>query len=514
MAGTSIDAETLWQLAEARCAVTPEGVFGIDDQGRSWSFSELRARALSVAAALAARGIGPGVPVSWSLPTRLEAAALALGLARLGAVQNPILPINRKREFSFILGQTGARLLVVPDRHRGFDYAGMAEEIRAEGGDFELLVVDGDLPEADPKTLSSGVAALPDAVRWVFYTSGTTAEPKGAQHSDAALIVHAIAMAERQTMGPEDRISLFFPFTHIGGASWLATSLASGATLLFGEAWDPEKTIAFLDREGVTLAGSGTAFHQAYLAAQRVAPERVLFERVRFFPGGAAPKPPQLHEEMKRAFRGAGIVSSYGLTECPVVTVSAPTDPDERLALTEGRASPDTARVRIVTLQGREAATGEEGEVRLKAPQLFKGYVDANLDAAAFDEAGWFRSGDLGRLDEEGFLTITGRLKDVIIRKGENISAKEIEDLLHGHPDVAEAAVVGLPDPALGERCCAVVATEPGRTFSFEAMQTFLRGLDLMTQKIPEQLESVDALPRNAAGKILKRVLVERYGEA
>ena len=133
---------------------------------------------------------------------------------------------------------------------------------------------------------------------------------------------------------------------------------------------------------------------------------------------------------------------------------------------------------------------------------------------AAFDADGWFRSGDLGRLDADGFLTITGRLKDVIIRKGENISAKEIEDLLHGHPDVAEAAVVGLPDPALGERCCAVVGVEPGRSFSFEAMQAYLRAEALMTQKIPEQLEPVDALPRNPAGKILKRVLIERFGAA
>ena len=160
---------------------------------------------------------------------------------------------------------------------------------------------------------------------------------------------------------------------------------------------------------------------------------------------------------------------------------------------------------------GSLAAPGEEGELRHKGPQLCKGYVDSSLDADAFDDEGYFRSGDLGIVDAEGFVTITGRLKDVIIRKGENIPAKEVEDLLYTHPKVRDVAVIGLPDPALGERCCAVVVNEGGDALAFDDMVAFLKDAQLMVQKIPEQLEFVDELPRNPAGKVLKNDLRERY---
>jgi non-ribosomal peptide synthetase component E (peptide arylation enzyme) len=274
-------------------------------------------------------------------------------------------------------------------------------------------------------------------------------------------------------------------------------------------AFDPGQTIPLLARQGVTQAGAGTAFHQAYLAAQRAAPGRPLFPRIRAFPGGGAPKPPGLFYDLKRELGGA-ILSGYGLTECPVVAMNRVGDRDEKLAGTEGRPNPPEAEIRVVRSDGAPAAAGEEGELRLRAPQLFRGYLDASLDAEAFDAAGFFRTGDLGRVDSEGYLTITGRLKDVIIRKGENISAREIEDLLYTHPKVADAAVIGLPDPALGERCCAVVAcrSEP---LGFQEMVEFLAAHQLARQKIPEQLEIVDSVPRNAAGKLEKRALRERF---
>jgi cyclohexanecarboxylate-CoA ligase len=190
-------------------------------------------------------------------------------------------------------------------------------------------------------------------------------------------------------------------------------------------------------------------------------------------------------------------------------------DPDEKLAHTEGRANPPgEMQIAIVRMGGSLAASGEEGEVRVKGPQLCKGYLDPELNKAAFDEDGFFRSGDLGSLDEDGFLAITGRLKDVIIRKGENISAKEVEDLLYQHPKIADVAVIGLPDPRSGERCCAaVLCREPGAPLEFEEMVRFLKERDLMPQKIPEQLELCDEVPRNPTGKILKHELRERYSD-
>jgi len=239
-----------------------------------------------------------------------------------------------------------------------------------------------------------------------------------------------------------------------------------------------------------------------------------LFANVRTFPGGGAPKPPQLHHDIKREMGGAGIVSGYGLTECPIIAMNGVYDPNEKLAHTEGRANPTEMRIKIVRSDGSEAAAGEEGEVRALGPQLCKGYLDSTLDDDAFDEEGFFRTGDLGNLDADGFLTITGRLKDVIIRKGENISAKEVEDLLHQHPEIAEAAVIGLPDPRTGERCCAVLAFREGaQPLGFDDMVAFLLDQGLSKRKLPEQLEVVAALPRNATGKVLKHELRKQYAE-
>jgi non-ribosomal peptide synthetase component E (peptide arylation enzyme) len=213
---------------------------------------------------------------------------------------------------------------------------------------------------------------------------------------------------------------------------------------------------------------------------------------------------------LKKELGGAGILSGYGLTEAPILTMASAADPDEALANTEGKPMRGV-ELKLVTLDGEIAAPGQEGEIRAKAPQLMKGYLDSSLDAEAFDEEGYFRTGDLGRLDD-GYIVITGRVKDIIIRKGENISAKEVEDLLFTNPKVADAAVIGLPDPASGERACAVVVPKTADDpLSMEEMQAFLKEQGLRMQAVPEQLEIVEALPRNPAGKVLKQDLKKAY---
>jgi len=510
-----IQGRSLWELVERRAAASPDALFAVDDADRSLSFAGYRAAVERAAAGLARRGIGPGVPVSWVLPTRLSALVLAGALARLSAVQNPILPIYRQREVGFCVRQTGARLLVVPPVFRKFDYPGMAREIAAEAPGLDVLVVDHELPEGDPKRLPPPPeATAPEAapVRWTFYTSGTTADPKGARHTDATLLVAARGLVRVLELREDDRIALVFPVTHIGGPGWLMAGLLSGAAQIAIETFGPA-AVDVLARFGVTIAGAGTAFHQTYLAAQRERGAARIFPQVRSFPGGGAPKPPQLHFDLKKELGGAGIVSGYGLTECPIIAMNTLRDPDEKLAHTEGRANPPGAQIRVVRLDGREAGPGEEGELRVLGPQLCKGYLDSRLDAEAFDERGFFRTGDLGFLDADGFVVITGRLKDVIIRKGENISAKEVEDLLYQHPKVADVAVIGLPDAKLGERCCAVVACrDAADPLGFEEMVAFLRARKLMLQKIPEQLELVAEVPRNPAGKIQKKELRQRFG--
>jgi cyclohexanecarboxylate-CoA ligase len=501
----------LWELVDRRADLTPDARLAVDENGRELTFAGLREAAERAAAGLAGHGVGEGTVVSWQLPTWLESFVLVAALARLGATQNPILPIYRSREVGFVTGQAASRLLVVPSTWRGFDFEAMARDLAAELEGMEVLVVspeDRALPRGDPGSLPPPPA--PGPVRWLFYTSGTTADPKGARHTDASIAAAGVGMAERLALVPEDRSGLVFPFTHIGGITWLFSSLLVGSSNIITEAFDPAGTPALLQGHDVTLAGSGTPFHMAYLAAQRAAPGERLFPAVRAFPGGGAPKPPQLHYDLKAEVGGVGIISGYGLTEAPILTMGGVEDDDEALADTEGRPTPGV-ELRIVAPDGRVVGEGEEGEVRAKGPQLMQGYLDASLDPDAFDDEGWLRTGDLGRLTPGG-LVITGRLKDVIIRKGENISAKELEDLLYTHPKVADVAVVGLPDPAQGERACAVVAVrDPADPLGFEEMATFLEGKGLMKQKLPEQLELVDALPRNPSGKVVKTELRDRY---
>jgi acyl-CoA synthetase (AMP-forming)/AMP-acid ligase II len=229
--------------------------------------------------------------------------------------------------------------------------------------------------------------------------------------------------------------------------------------------------------------------------------------------GGAAPKPPRLHSEVKAELGGAGVVSVYGLTEAPFVVLASPSDPDEKLAASEGRAAAG-AELRVVAPDGRACAPGEEGEIRVRGPQICQGYLDAKLDREAFDAEGFFRTGDLGRLDAEGFLAVTGRQKEIIIRNGENISAKEIEDVLTAHPRIAEAAVIGVPDPQTGERCCAVVVPREGAGIDLPEIARFCREAGLARQKLPERLELVAELPRNASGKVLKHELRRRFSSA
>jgi acyl-CoA synthetase (AMP-forming)/AMP-acid ligase II len=509
--------QTLWELIESRAAESPSDLIAVDDRGMRVTFSEYRNLVERVAAGLMDLGVGAGTNVSWELPTWLESLVLIGAFSRLGAVQNPMIPIYRAREVSFVTRQTGARLLVVPSVWRNFDYAEMAREVAAGQPGLDVLVVDpGErkLPEGDPATLSP--PPLPtdaEEVRWLFYTSGTTADPKGAKHTDSTLKAAAHGMNVAMDIRADDIGALAFPIAHIAGPVWLFSGTMVGCQQILVEQFDPTTTIPLLRQENVTLAGSGTAFHLAYLAAHRQLPAgEKLFPEVRMFPGGGAPKPPQLHYDLKSELGGAGIVSGYGLTECPILSMASVNDPDDKLANTEGQATPGV-KIKVVTLEGKLAGPGEEGEIRVIGPQLFRSYVDSSLNADAFDEDGYFHTGDLGNLDAEGFVTITGRLKDVIIRKGENISAKEIEDLLYQHPKVADVAVIGIPDPASGERACAVVAPRSADDpLSFDEMVAFLKEQALMVQKIPEQLEVVPAVPRNPSGKALKHKLREQFG--
>ena len=502
-------AGTLWALVERAAGEYGDHVLLADDYGRRLTGAGLRDAAESVAAGLAALGVGPNRRVSWQLPTTLEAMVVMVALARLGAVQNPIIPVLRERDVHFIAQQVGAEFLLVPETWRGFAHGNMARDLASE---LECTVVVCDhstdpaalegalrLPTADPSTLPPPPSTAAD-VRWFYYSSGTTSVPKGARHTDASVIASASAVIHHLGLRRDDVFPLAIPISHIGGVTMLVASLTTGLRLVCFDAFDPAATPERMAAHQPTILGSAVPFFLAYLGAQERHGSEPLFPSLRIGVSGGAPLPSEVNRSVRESLGIGGICNSWGLTEFPVVTSTAPADDVEILETTVGYPATGV-EVRVV-----------EGELRVKGPQCFQGYLDAELDAVAFDADGWFRTGDLGTVDADGRVRVTGRLKDVIIRNAENVSSLEVEEALFRCPGIVDVAVIGVPDPRTVERVCAVVVTTPATTIALGEIVAYCRSIGMTPFKIPERVEVVDEIPRNAMGKALKNELRARFG--
>jgi acyl-CoA synthetase (AMP-forming)/AMP-acid ligase II len=507
------DARTVWELIERRAAATPDRTMLIEGD-RSTTFAAYRELALAAAAGLHRLGVGEGTNVSWQLPTWTESAVLVGALCRLGAVQNPMLPIYRHREVSFIARQTGCKLLITPSTWNKFDYAALADQVAGEQDGMHTLVADHWNPAGDPSSLPTAPEPRDDPsadpVRWIYYTSGTTSEPKGAQHTDRSVMAAAVGYAKKTHVVADDLALVAFPFTHVGGIIiGVYTPLLTGSCAVLMEAWTPQASTELIARHGVTLGNGAPAIHAALLAEARANPDA--YKTIRAFPSGGSTKPPQLHFDLMDAVPGcAGITSGYGLTEAPIITQTDIDAPDDSKRDGEGTPNPGVD-IRLRDREGHDVPAGAEGEVVVKGPQVMRGYVDAALDADAFTHDGYFRTGDLARFDPHGAIVITGRIKDIIIRKGENVSAKEVEDVLFGHPNVADVAVLGIPDAERGEMVVAcIVPKDASDAPDLRDVFEFCTAKGLMTQKIPERVEILDAMPRNPSGKVPKHELRAR----
>lgn len=496
-------APSIWPLVAKRAERTPDAVLAYDQRRRRLTFGALAAAAERVAAGLAEKGVRRGTVVSWQLPSRLSTIVLFTALARLGAVQNPLVMTLREPELRFICGQARTELLIVPSQFRGFVHDDMAESVAEQLTGMQVLVVDDELPHAEPAGLAP-MTPEPE-VRWLFYTSGTTSVPKGARHTDAGLIAASTTYCTAIAPRPDDRIASLAPIAHIGGVLHVLSAVQAGCSLIITDVFEPEETAELLGELDVTLGGNGVPFARKLIQQQAAQPDRRLFPRLRAFLVGGAPRPAALHQQVRDTLGGVGIVSGYGLTECPYIAWGRLTDSESQHATTEGRPGPGT-EVRIVREDGTLADPGEPGELHVKNHQLCRGYVDSDLDAEAFDGEGFLRTGDLATVDDNGYLSITGRLKDVIIRNMENISAQEVEQHLLGCTGVADAAVIGLPDPDTGEGVCAVVVPE-GPPPALAALCAQLLASGLNKRKLPERLEIVTELPRNAMNKVVKQEL-------
>ncbi len=490
--------ETYWELIDGVASQAPERVLVADDHGRTLTTAEFRDAAEQVAAALLQAGVEPGGVVSWQLPTTLEAAVLMGACARAGVVQNPVIPVLRHREVGHISGQVGTTLFVTATTWRGFDHRAMADDLGLTTWALDLETDLGAgllLPTADPSDLPPPPTNA-DECRWIYYSSGTTADPKGVRHTDASVIASPAGMVERLGFGESDVYPVAWPFSHIGGVGMLTSALRTGMRLVLFDTFDPMTSPERMAAHGVTMLNSATPFFRAFLDAEARHGSEPLFTAVRGCVGGGATIPGAVNQELVETFGVAGVVGAYGLTELPNATCEWPDDP--LIGTTVGPPAPGV-EARIV-----------DGELQLRGPQCFLGYVDTSLDAAAFAGDGWFRTGDLASVDESGRITIVGRLKDVIIRNAENISATEVEEAVLHHPAVLDVAVVGLPDDRTGERVCAAVVLAPGADLDVATLGAHCAALGLARYKCPEQIVPVEAIERNPMGKVAKVPLREK----
>ncbi|MCZ7526247.1 MAG: AMP-binding protein [Acidimicrobiia bacterium] len=486
--------------------------FGADrvavvDGGVRLTLGGLVERSGRVAAALHARGVRPGDVVAYQLPNWWESVVLAWGILRLGAVASPVTPTLREREVGFVLRCTGARIMVVPERFRGHDHVAT---VAATGFDGEVLVARGAsgpasfdalLREGEPPTVT--VRADDPAV--VLWTSGTTSDPKGVVHSHQGLRHEADSLVAGHDLRADDRLLLPMPATHVAGLTYgVLLPPCVGVPAVLMDVWDPGEGLALLAAERITVMISTPVFLRGMVDHPRFAATDV--SSLRLFSLGGAGVAPSMVREGGEAF-GCWCKRTYGSTEYPTLTTGRVGDDPELDATTDGRLIGE-AELRIVDpATGRDVAEGEPGEIWARGPEMAWGYLDPSLDAEAFVD-GWFRTGDLATF-RDGHLRVIDRLKDIIIRGGENVSAGEVESLLVAHPGVRDAAVVAVPDRLMGERVCAFVVPSGARPPTLEELAGYLATRGLARFKIPERLEVRDDLPRTASGKVQKASLRE-----
>ncbi|MEH6792072.1 AMP-binding protein [Parasphingorhabdus sp.] len=478
------------------------------------TLAELRKRGLVLAGALQKRGIGSGDVVALQLPNWIEAALVYQAAAAIGAVILPIVPIFGEAELGFILRDARARVLFIPGVWRGTDYvervqrmgetpelravvvvAGDLESVAAGGGSpSEFLTWDHFLADSGPYTPNP---TNPDAPAFMVYTSGTTANPKGVIHSSNSLL------AEVTQSYPEgdDTIRVLSPYPagHIAGALGVLAHLVAGRPTVLFDVWDPVAAVGYIESQRITST-AGTPYHYLGLLDAAEATNSDL-SSLRACGTGGATVPESLVARAERL--NIHLFRRYGMSEHPTVTQGDDSDPLDLRMTTDGRARPGV-EVRIVDDEGRDVAPGTSGEVATRGPDMFMGYTDPEQTCAAILPGGWYLSGDIGVFDERQCLTIVDRKKDIIIRGGENISSREIEDLMLRIAGVAEAAAVGMPDERLGERVCIYIIVEPDTHVDLLSVQTAFASFGVARQKTPERVIVAQAFPRTAAGKIRK----------
>jgi len=498
--------ETLLDRMDGRTASDAQRELIVDREQRLTGH-DLRAAAARVAAALRTEGIGAGDVVFYQLPNWWESAALAWGILLVGAIASPLTPTLRHSEVSFVLEQTGARLAVVPRAFRGFDFAAMLTEIGFDGtvwntrtGELDAILATGaDVHAAERASVDVSDPAL------LLWTSGTTAQPKGVVHTHQSLRHEADSLGASHAFAATDRQLLPMPMTHVAGFTYgVLMPVCLGVPAVLMDVWEPGDALRIVEAEHISVMISTPVFVRSLIDHPDFAATDT--SSIRLLSLGGAGVAPVTVREGAASFggpHGCWCKRTYGSTEYPTLTTGFLGDDAERQATTDGVII-GPAELRIVdpsTL--RDVTDGQPGELWARGPEMFSGYLDAQLDDAAFAPDGWFRTGDLATC-VDGYLTIVDRLKDIVIRGGENISAAEVEHALLSHPLVADCAVVAVPDRVMGERACAFVIPRGEELPTLTTLAAHVAAQGLAPFKRPERLELRETLPRTPSGKVQK----------
>jgi len=475
---------------------------------QAWSLS------CKLAGALVAQGYRAGDILAFMTPSWYEAVLIDLAASMLGVVVCPIVPIYRDREVQLILSDSRAKGIFIVKAFRNFDYLDMMTRLRPSLPELQhVWTVRGergsgqDLTEllemAQPLTEPPRVS--PDTVKIVLYTSGTTGHPKAVLHTHNSLSRYIDYSFRYWGIKAGDTSLMPSPVTHVTGYGFgIEAPFFHKCCAILMEKWDAAQAADIIEREQVCFSVAATPFLTELMDLAERQGRRL--PSLRLFPCGGAAVPPELIHRASRVFENCRAFRTYGSSECPLITYGFAREGQERLsAETDGEVV--DYEVKIVDADGRRVGVNEEGEICARGPSQCVGYANVDDTAASFDEEGFFHTGDVGIRTPEGAIVFTGRIKDLINRGGEKISAKEVEDLLHTHPGVLQAAVVAMPHHRLGETVCAYLIVQSGAEVTLEQVSRTLDAAGVAKQKYPERVFVVDDFPRTASGKVKKDLL-------
>ena len=487
-----------------------------------FTYRELDLLVTRMAAGLAALGIEKSDVVSCQLPNGWQMTALHLACVRIGAVLNPLMPIFRERELKFMLGHAESKLLVIPKVYRDFDYAAMLLKLQGElPGLQHVLVIGGHgdnsfeevllnrawETECDTAALFAERQLAGDDVVQLLYTSGTTGEPKGVLHTSNTLLSNVRPYAERLHLSADDIILMASPMAHQTGFLYgLLMPIYLKTCAVLQDTWNADFAIRVINDEKPTFTMASTPFLADLIG---LAPQhREKLQSLKLFVAAGAPIPSALVEKAG-SLTDTKIISAWGMSENGAVTMTRPEDAAEHAIHTDGVCLP-FMEVKVVDDHQNPVTAGDEGNLMVRGASNFVGYLK-RPELYGMDDDGWFTTGDLARIRADGYIRITGRTKDVVIRGGENIPVVEIENMLYRHPAISGLALVGCPDERLGERLCAYVTLHDSTaTLTLNDVVSFLLEQKLTRNYLPEYLEILDQLPRTPSGKIQKFKLREQ----